>query len=40
MEEHPQGMERRMVHRLLERWRIAREDHELPSLDDVLKQDL
>ncbi len=33
MEEQPQGMERRMVHRLLERWRNARKDHELPPLD-------
>ena len=40
MEEQPQGMERRMVHRLLERWRNAREDDGLPSLDDVLEQDL
>ena len=40
MEEQPQGMERRMVHRLLERWRNAREDDELPSLDDIFQQDL
>ena len=40
MEDQPQGMERRMVHRLLECWRNAREDHELPPLDDVFKQDL
>ena len=40
MEEQPQGMERRMVHRLLERWRNAGEDDGLPSLDDIYKQDL
>ena len=40
MEEQPQGMERRMVHRLLELWRNAREDDGLPSLDDMFKQDL
>jgi hypothetical protein len=40
MEDQPQGMERRMVHRLLECWRNAREDHELPPLDDVFRQDL
>ena len=39
-EEQPQGMERRMVHRLLERWRNAREDDGLPPLDGVLAQDL
>lgn len=40
MEEQHEGMERRMVHRLLEHWRNAREDDGLPSLDDVFKQDL
>ena len=40
MEEQPEGMERRMVHRLVERWRNARKDHELPTLDDVFKQDM
>ena len=39
-EVQPQGMERRMVHHLLERWRNAREDDELPPLDDVMAQDL
>ena len=35
-----QGMERRMVHRLLRHWRDAREGDSLPTLDAVYEQRL
>lgn len=42
MEEQPenQGMERRMVHRLLMHWRSAQEDDGIPDYRDVLSRDL
>jgi len=36
----PQGMERRMAHRLLMRWRDAQEEDKIPSLDALFEQDL
>ncbi len=36
----PQGMERRMAHRLLVRWRAAQEDDGIPSLDALFHMDL
>ena len=40
MQDQPQGMERRMVHRLLMHWRGAQGSERLPSLDGVLLRDL
>ncbi len=40
MPELPRGEERRMVHRLLEHWRDARNGGELPSLDAVYARKL
>ncbi len=40
MQDQPQGMERRMVHRLLMHWRKAQEIDETPTLDNVLAADL
>ncbi len=40
MQDQPQGMERRMVHRLLMHWRGAQQTDEVPSLDSVLSRDL
>ncbi len=38
--DQPQGMERRMAHRLLVRWRDAQESDEIPSLDALFHMDL
>jgi hypothetical protein len=40
MQDQPQGMERRMVHRLLMHWRGAQHTDEIPKRDDVLSRDL
>lgn len=42
MQDQPQGqgMERRMVHRLLMHWRGAQKTDEIPNLDAVLSRDL
>lgn len=40
MQDEPQGMERRMVHRLLMHWRGAQETDEVPTFDDVFSRDL
>jgi hypothetical protein len=40
MQEQSQGMERRMVHRLLMHWRGAQQTDEIPNLDAVLSRDL
>ncbi len=38
--DQPQGMERRMAHRLLMRWRDAQKEDEIPSLDALFHMDL
>ncbi len=38
--DQPQGMERRMAHRLLVRWRDAQENDGIPSLDALFHMDL
>jgi len=40
MQDQPQGMERRMVHRLLMHWRNAKNADEIPMLSNVLGRDL
>ncbi len=40
MQDQSQGMERRMVHRLLMHWRGAQQTDEIPTLDAVLSRDL
>lgn len=39
-ETNNEGMERRMVHRLLMHWRSAQESESVPNLSDVLSRDL
>ncbi len=36
----PAGMERRMVHRLLQHWRDAQDEDAIPTLDDLTERDL
>ncbi|NQU56113.1 MAG: hypothetical protein HQ513_02685 [Rhodospirillales bacterium] len=40
MQDQPQGMERRMVHRLLMHWRGAQQTDEIPTLEGVLSREL
>ncbi len=40
MQDQPQGMERRMVHRVLMHWRGAQQTDEVPTLDAVFSREL
>jgi len=40
MQDQPQGMERRMVHRVLMHWRGAQHLDEIPTLEAVVSRDL